>query len=214
MKKKCQLFFIIIVNFVFITQVLAQNIDGKLGVGLRGGGGHVTQEVTEDIKARFGPIGEINVFYGASPKLLVGVDLSWESYYLLLPCEGCRLGEATVVSVIPTVQYRLVDIGKFFPYVSLGLGINVNQFNESDRFGRTCTGCGGIDTKNTFALKVGGGLDYFITPNFALNGAWSWKINTSSNAGYDVRVGETSLVRSDDYRLHAFSLLFGFRYFY
>jgi opacity protein-like surface antigen len=214
MKNIWQWMSILIASFVFIPHIWAQNVDGKLGVGLRGGGGHVTQEVNEDVKARFGPVGEINVFYGASPKLLAGVELSWESYHLLLPCEGCRLGEATVVSVIPTVQYRLVHIEKFFPYVTLGLGINVNQFNESDRFGSTCTGCEGIDTKNTFAFKVGGGLDYFVTPNFALNGALSWKVNTSTNAGYDIRVGGTSLVQSDDYRLNVFSLLFGFRYFY
>ena len=190
------------------TDVWAQAVDGKLGVGLRGGGAHLTQIVTSDLEGEFGPAANLSVFYGASPTLLFGVEVEWQAHTLNFDCEHCDIGNAVTVSVRPTAQFRNLDLGAFVPYLFVGLGVNVNRFNADEE----CPGCT-IKSKNTVAVKVGGGADYFVTPGLALNGEWGWNIN-ASKATYDVAIGGRNLRQTDGYHLNAFSLLLGLRYFY
>ncbi len=192
----------------FATDVSARDVDGKLGIGLRSGGTHLTQIVTADLEGEFGPAANLNVFYGASPTLLLGVDIEWQAHTLQFDCEHCDLGNAVTVSVRPTAQFRNLDLGPFVPYLFVGLGVNVNRFNADGG----CPGCT-IKTSNTLAIKVGGGADYFVTPGLALNGEWGLNLNTS-NADYDVAINGRTYRRTDGYHLNALSLLFGLRYFY
>ena len=190
------------------TDAWARDVEGKLGIGLRGGGAHLTQIVTGDLEGEFGPAANLSVFYGASPTLLFGVEVEWQAHTLNFDCEHCDIGNAVTVSVRPTAQFRNLDLGAFVPYLFVGLGVNVNRFNADEE----CPGCT-IKAKNTVALKVGGGADYFVTPGLALNGEWGWSVNTS-NADYSVAIGDRTYRRTDGYHLNAFSLLLGLRYFY
>jgi len=193
------------------TDAWARDVDGKLGIGLRGGGAHLTQIVTGDLEGEFGPAANLNVFYGASPTLLLGVDIEWQAHTLNFDCEHCDLGNAVSVSIRPTAQFRNLDLGAFVPYLFVGLGINVNRFNADEGLA-SCPDCT-IKAKNTVALKLGGGADYFVTPGLALNGEWGWNVN-ASKADYNVAIGGRSIRQTEGFHLNAFSLLIGLRYFY
>lgn len=193
----------------------ARDVDGRLGVGLRAGGSFLSQDVDPGVEGNGGPMAGLHVFYGASNTRLLGVSIEWEGHQIEqmdLACNGCDLGNAVVVSVLPTAHFRNLDLGNFVPYLSLGLGVNVNRFNESVRFSESCPGCT-ITPKHTVALKIGGGADYFVTPNLALNGEWGWKVNAGETKSDLRQVGRDRLTLRD-YRLNTFSFLFGFRYFY
>ena len=190
------------------TGAWAQEVEGKLGIGLRGGGAHLTQIVTGDLEGEFGPVANLSVFYGASPTLLYGVEIEWQAHTLQFDCEHCDIGNAVTVSVRPTAQFRTLALAPFVPYFVVGLGVNVNRFNADEE----CPGCT-IKAKNTVALKIGGGADYFVTPGLALNGEFGWNVN-ASKAKYDVAINGRSLRGTDGFHLNAFSLLFGLRYFY
>ncbi len=63
-------------------------------------------------------------------------------------------------------------------------------------FGVVCE----VEPDNTFALQIGGGVDYFIKDNIAINGELVWKLNSGdveiSVSGVPVEVddGNTSVI--------------------
>jgi opacity protein-like surface antigen len=81
------------------------------------------------------------------------------------------------------------------PYGTLALGMNLNSFDEEDNVGN-------IDVDNTFAFRIGGGTDYFVTPHLALNTELAWKMNKGD-------IGGTT---GTDFNASSMLFLFGVRY--
>ncbi|MFM7100985.1 MAG: outer membrane protein [Verrucomicrobiota bacterium] len=85
----------------------------------------------------------------------------------LLDSAGRKRGEVSVIDLVPTVRYRLpLFQGRLVPYLLAGAGPSFIQFND-----RKAAGFGQqIDARGTvFSAAVGGGLDWFVTDNVALN---------------------------------------------
>ena len=143
----------------------AQNIQGKWGVGIRGGG-----SVLYDTNASLGPIVSANILYGRSNALSLGFNVEWESHKGGDP--GIDKGKVNTVSLLPFAELRM-RYGSFVHYYSVGVGYNINFFEEDSSLDPR-----EINMDNTFAVKGGVGADYFLTPTLAFNVEVGWKLNT------------------------------------
>lgn len=188
-----------------VPEAGAQNVQGKWGIGIRGGATFLSQDVAEDVEGKTGPIVSGNILYGISDILSIGFNAEWERHGVEVI--GVDLGDATTVSLIPFAEWHAVGLGALSPYFSLGLGFNINSFSRSD-FGKLAFTK--LDPKNTLALKIGGGADYFATRNLALNAEVGWKANSGEADACSPFVG----CGTDDWKMSAISVLLGLRYYF
>jgi opacity protein-like surface antigen len=175
-------------------------------VGFRAGAGILTQDLTTGLEGDLGPVVSGNFFYAVdhgNHGALLGLNIEWETHGV--DVFGADLGDATTISLIPFVELRGAGMAPITPYVSLGLGANINSFDLSSAAGPFISK---LDPPVTFALKVGGGADYFIDKNVALNGEIGWKYNSGDA---DVCSGGCGTI---DWDSSVFSFLFGVRYFF
>ncbi len=189
----------------------AQNIQGKWGLGFRGGASFLTQDPLVGVEGDAGPIVSGNIVYGLTKVVALGFNVEWETHGTELL--GVDFGRTTTVSLLPFVEFRGIN-GQFVPYGVLGAGININSFDESDEFVTGCIIVFGapcdVEPENTFALKVGAGADYFVTPTLVVNTELGWKLNSGDA---DSEIGGIT-VGTDDFDVSAFSLLFGVRAYF
>ncbi len=97
-------------------------------------------------------------------------------------------------------------MGAFVPYGTLAVGININSFDEDSIIAPLQ-----VEPDNTFALKVGMGADYFVTPELALNGELGWKLNSGDTEFSLPGVLPTGTLDTD---LSAISFIAGVRYYF
>lgn len=166
----------------------------------------MTQDLNDEIpgapfEADAGPIISGNIIYGVTNSVSLGVNLEWETHNVEFL--GFDIGDANTLSLLPFVELR-ATYGSFVPYASLGVGININSFDEEPIISPLK-----FDPENTLAPKLGGGADYFLTPSFALNTELGWKLNSG-----DVELSVPGLTATADYNASAFSILFGARKYF
>jgi opacity protein-like surface antigen len=190
----------------------AESVEGKWETGLRLGPSFHVEKHSEYTKGGPGVMGNGNVSYGITERVLLGINIEWEKHEIKNWSTGFYYGDETTVSIIPTIEYHFFAESSFYPYVLLGFGINMNSFSGSSDLVAQCAICR-MDPKNTFALKGGGGIDYFITHNLAVNGELDLKMNdgtsdlTGNFPGFSSgnSMGNSACV---------LSLILGVRYFY
>ncbi|HEY5647954.1 MAG TPA: outer membrane beta-barrel protein [Nitrospiria bacterium] len=205
----------------YSSQAEAGSMMGKTTLGLDVGGSFIPQEVDTDTDGSAGPIVGISGTYGLSDNLVVGLGISWETHTLEDTEAGSALGDiadVSTISILPTVQWYFGMSEKVSPYGLLGLGFNINSVSEDDGLNDAfdaatgCVGCSvSFDLDNTFAVKVGGGVDFAISDTLALNGELAWKLNSG---GGDVEVtapGIPTFSDTIDSNLSAISITVGVR---
>lgn len=174
-------------------------------VGVRAGFAVPTQSLSHDVvgiagfdrgSAGIGPLVNLQALYSLNQWFLLGLMVEWEQHGV--DVENRRLsldvGSQHTVSVLPTIELRPVTLGSFVPYVNMSFGVNVNSFSESVPWE--------MSPSNTFAWRVGGGVDYLVNRHFALNAEWAYKRN-DGHAHVDDRY------RINDWNLSSFGFLFG-----
>jgi outer membrane protein len=152
---------------------------GKWTAGFRVGPSFITQPSSLNTT---GPALNFQALYGINRWFRLGSMLDWERHGL----EG-RSGSLDTITILPLMlEYRPGHFGALIPYLSTGIGVNINT----------------KDTKDTFAWRTAGGLDYALTNWFSgapkglmLNTEVAWKRNAAD-------IGEASSI----------SMLFGVRY--
>ena len=199
------LFSAVLLFTCFANEAHAQDTQGKWGIGIRGGMAFLSQDVAEETKGKEGPIVSGNILYGLTNTLSVGLNAEWEKHRV--EAVGQEFGDATTVSVIPFAEFHALGLGAFSPYLSLGLGLNLNSFSRNS-FGNLAFTK--VDPKETISIKAGGGADYFATRNLALNAEVGWKGNPSK---VDV-CGPSIGCGTDDWKMSVFSVLLGLRYYF
>ena len=142
---------------------------GRLMGGLDAGIAIPSQAITPSAQSIEGPAVQGNVFYGLTDSVLVGLELGW--YQTGYSPAGRFAGNLGDVYMIPTVEIRGQQDGAWSPYLSFGLGANLNMFSASE------PGLS-ISPTDTLATRFAIGDDYFMTPHFALNMELSWLMNT------------------------------------
>ena len=195
--------------------------EGRLGLGLRAGPSFYTQDVfggTSDGSGplKVGPIVSGNLIYRINDSFSVGLNAEWETHEV--QSLGSDIGDACAVSLIPFAEYRflgreILGQGEDSFYVFLGLGYNINSYDPKDHVKETAKSLGAsydVKVDNTFALKVGGGLETFFTEDLAFNMEFAWKLNMGDAQEF---VNGTEVL-SGDFNGSALSVLIGLRYYF
>lgn len=206
---------------VFDHEVRAQSVEGKWGIGIRGGGGLPDEDVSTAFESKTGPIVSGNILYGLGDIFSVGLNIEWEKHDIEISGRG--VGEAKTTSIIPLIEWRPIVSGAVSYYLSFGLGINMNSFNRDERRRRTIlsedltaeeiadlfTTPFEVDPENTMAIKISSGFDYFAAKNLAVNTEVGWKSN-SGNMEFCFSLG----CETRDWDASVFTALLGFRYYF
>lgn len=145
--------------------------EGKVTAGIRAGLSIPTQETLNGFDAGLGPALNLQVQYGLNKFFLLGFMLEWERRGLDTEGSGTKIGTFNTVSLLPTLEFRPGRFGGMvIPYVSTGIGVNVNMFSEEAGVAKT-------SPANTLAFRLAGGVDIPITNNIMLNAELAWKRN-------------------------------------
>ena len=145
---------------------------GKVMLGMRAGFAPLTQSLAPNTSTDVGSLVNFQGMYSLNKWLLVGMIVEWERHAVNPEQPDRDLGHQDTVSVLPTVEVRPVRFGPLVPYANMSFGVNVNSFGESSSIGGTT-----ISPSNNFAWRLGWGLDYMLTKQFALNTEMAYKIN-------------------------------------
>ena len=198
----------------------AETFNGKWEQGARFGPSFLTQDLADQTVGYLGPMVNYNISYGLSDQILVGLNLEWEKHQVKDRSSGFYFGDESTLSIMPTIEYHVIGASiqqqliNYSPYILGGIGVNINSFTESDNLNTSCAPitCK-ISPKNTLALKVGWGIDFFITSNLALNGEMDLKLNSGIADISGSYLGYASTTSADN-RVSVLSFLLGARYFY
>jgi outer membrane protein OmpA-like peptidoglycan-associated protein/outer membrane protein W len=183
------------VLFLFASTAIAESIKGKFGVTARGGATYMfdsewTDQMTaswnaayhgileKDIKAGWGWTVGGGIMYGITDNLAVEFDV----IYLQTKLEASGymrdlerqtrtdrvfdIGKAQTVDFSLGAQWRFMPTSRFVPYVGAGVDVMWNHLSlDHSMF----AGSVDADVDPTFGGHLSAGVDYFITPNIALN---------------------------------------------
>lgn len=138
--------------------------EGKVTAGFRVGPSFTTQSSGVSTT---GPALNFQGMYGLNKWFRLGMMLEWENHGVDSP----RSGSVNTITVLPvTLEYRPGHFGSLIPYFTTGIGVNINTKDVSD----------------SFAWRVGGGIDYPMTNLFQgapkglmLNMETAWKRNSA-----------------------------------
>lgn len=166
-----------------------------------------------------GPYVSANALYGVSHfstiplNVLVGLDIDYNSLPVNVQSSSFNLGNSSTVSLLPTVEFRTDKMENLSLYASLGLGVNFNSFSNSSSLNSFCGGvtCS-INPSDSFAARLGVGLDYFISPNFALNAEIGYLVNYTSAAITATAPGISLTTGNGTVNASTLFFLFGFHY--
>jgi Outer membrane protein beta-barrel domain len=183
----------------------AEEMKGKWGYGIRAGLSSLTQDVNSITVGKLGPIVSGNVLYSLSDQAFVGLNVEWEQHSVEFQSGDLNLGKESTLSILPFIEVRMPVPSWVQPYLSLGLGVNINSFSESGDIGPF-----NFNPENTFALKMGLGADFPVSPALAINGEIGWKYN-SGNSDFSAE-GGIDLGFLDN-NMSAVSFLIGFRFY-
>ena len=140
--------------------------EGKFTAGFRVGPSFMTQSNSVDT---VGPLVNFQGMYGLNRWFRVGMMLEWQRH------GGDVGGAINTISILPVnLEYRPGHFGPFVPYLTTGIGVNINTNNVSD----------------SFAWRFGGGVDYALTnlmsgapQGLMLNVETVWKRNHANADG-------------------------------
>ncbi len=138
--------------------------EGRITAGFRVGPNFATQDSGV---STVGPLINFQGMYDLNKWFRVGMILEWQRH-------GVDVGSGGVntVSILPVnLEYRPGHFGPLVPYLTTGIGVNVNTHDVSD----------------SFAWRIGGGIDYALSnlvstapKGLMLNMETAWKRNHPS----------------------------------
>lgn len=171
---------------------------GKWVLGMRAGFAPITQELSANRSTDVGSLVNFQAMYSLNNWLLAGIMLEWERHAVDQERPLRDLGHQDTVSVLPTLELRPTNFGPVSPYVNMSFGVNVNSFGENSSTR--------ISPSNTFAWRLGWGVDYMLTKQFALNAEMAYKRNDGHATVNGARI--------DDWNASSFGFLFGAKMFF
>lgn len=186
----------------FAGSALAEDLAGRFSVGVVGGGVYPKDSETD---SSFYAGGQST--YGINEYIAVGGEVGYSSWGV--EEGGIDYGEVRAVPLLADLYLRYpIEVGKnkLVPYVVGGLGVVFYDYKESSflkQYGVT------VNIDPSFALKLGGGIEYFLTKNIALGaeGSYIW-----SEA--DVSVSGAGAVASSSTDTNALIVAAGVKYYF
>ncbi|HSE59415.1 MAG TPA: outer membrane beta-barrel protein [Nitrospiraceae bacterium] len=170
--------------------------EGRFQIGVRAGLSLLSQEFLAGTDGGLSHALNVQAMYGLNKWFSAGLMVDWERRGIDNETPSLDLGTLNTVSILPTLEFHPGRFGNAMPYLSTGIGVNVNSFSETAGTPRT-------DVSNTFAFRLAGGVDFPLTSNMALNTEVAWKRN---RGGIEVGGAE------GNFDATTMSLLVGLRY--
>lgn len=197
------------------TPALAQNIESRWALGLRGGFSVLVDDYADGLEGELGPAAAVDLSYGLSDSVSWGLRVEWEKHQA--ETGSLDLGDFTTISPILFLQVRRPN-AEIAPYVQVGVGYNLNTFSTGEDFpifAQACLftigiACTDLEPDDSIALLLGGGIDFFMTPHLAFNADIGWKYNS----GDQEILTASGPVGEDDFKASAIRLLFGVQYYF
>lgn len=187
---------------------------GPWGIGLRGGFAIYSQNLNNTggviTTGSLGPVIEGEVQYDFSKSFSVGLGTEWEYHNTGVNLGVGNVGNINTVSILPFARYQF-NLDRFHPYFNLGLGYNINTFNLAGTIAGIPTAGLVAFVNNSFAVKPGVGLDYFIGDSWALNAEFDWKWNS---ANFTAGVPAVPYAGTVKLNMSSLQFLVGARYFF
>lgn len=148
-----------------------------------------------------------NFAYGINEYLAVGAEVgytTWEDKE-----DGIDYGDIRAIPLLADVYLRYpTELGAqtVIPYAIGGIGVVFWEYDESSLLEANSVV---VDMDNSLGIKIGGGVDYFISESLALNleGSYLWSDADASIAAFGTYTEAT--VDTD-----SFILTLGFKYYF
>ena len=168
------------VVFLFATTVMADSIDGKVGITARGGASYISNSawknpVDREINPDIGWTAGGGIMYGLTDNLAVNFDVIYFQAGLKAsspydPSVGYNITTGKTYDFAVGVQWRFMPKSRFVPYVEAGFDAMYNEILLTDEWQASLDARGGCaSVERTYGGHLSVGADYFITPNIALN---------------------------------------------
>lgn len=167
MKKKIIASFFVVTTLllVFSHVSFSQDMEGKFGVGARvafvnytGESHHLIPEADFDDAAMYGA--NLTYFVHRHFSFELSVDYVESDLNLL----NITIGGLEQVPILLTARTHLSTNPKVNPYLGIGLGYYLNDFDFSDSYSGV-----EVDPDDAFGFHLNVGVEYFVNENFALN---------------------------------------------
>jgi len=175
----------------------AESIEGKLGLTARLG--FIMPADSElngaNLSSDLGFSGGGGLLFGVTKNVAIEVEATVASYDL--KNSTFAKNGATVTNLSFDALYRFAAHSKATPYLGGGLSFLFSDYANAD-----------VDT--VIGINVKGGLDYFITPQIAIN----MELKAVLSPTADMRTPTTAPVTYGSFDPSSFSCLFGARYFF
>jgi len=182
--------------------------EGKVTVGFRAGMALNTQEIVDNSDTSLGPAINFQATYGVNKWFNVGMMLTWQRLSIDVQQPKTDLATLNTVTLLPVyLEYRPGHWGKLQPYLSTGIGVNINSTSEADAFKRAGTT---FSAGNTFAWRNAGGLDYQLTQHFVLNAEFAVNRNRGS---IETKQGGR-VISTDPFDASSMNILFGAKFIF
>lgn len=178
------LFFVLTVSLLLSNTAMAESIAGKFGVTVRGGASYIADSelnaeaanflgANKDIEADTGWTIGGGFMYGITDNLAVTFDVNYLQTELEVSEAGgsgrATFGTLQTVDFAFGAQWRFTPQSRFVPYVGAGVDVMWNNVDVDSEFEDIVGGDVNLDVDYTFGAHLSAGVDYFITPNIALN---------------------------------------------
>lgn len=195
---------IVTAAFVLASSQAVVEAAGPTSMRVLGGLAVPTQGLQEDTDTHLGPNLRGDVAYALTREIRLSLDVGWNRHNV--ERSNVELGDVSTLSVLTGAQVRFLKT-RLSPYFTTGIGVNINSFDESSRFGIACPSCD-LDPDTTLALRIGVGSDYRWTDRLSLSFEGAWRYD-SGDADLTLSSGESSSV---DFNASVFELGAGVRF--
>lgn len=170
MKKKVIAPFFVVVTLMFVlSQVgLAQDMEGRLGIGARVAYINYSNTDVKGIDIDIDETGMygVNLTYFAHKYISLELSVDYvETDLYLEDYNDLGIGEIEQIPILLSVRTHLSTNSKVSPYLTFGLGYYINDFDEDS----SISGVANIDVDDSFGYHVGAGLEYFFNDHIAFN---------------------------------------------
>ena len=181
------------------------------GTSLRVGGSFYHHDVITTISPDPAILVNGQIFFHIDRNWHMGLSVEWEEHNATV--NGVDFGTARTISLLPYMEFHFPK-GRWSPYVSLAVGVNLNDFNEDNQVAANCAALGfgacNVAPDNTFAFRGGVGTDFFVTDQLAINAEAAWKSNSGEGK---ITVGGTPVLQGN-FDASAAQVMLGLRWFF
>jgi outer membrane protein len=176
MRKTCLLAAILV--FICANAALAQSIAGKFGVSARGGFIIPSDDelvgAGSRIETQVGWAAGGGLIYGITDNIAAEAEVTYSQFNGKL--FGIDVGTGKTTDIALGAQYRFMPQKALVPYVGVGIDFILNSFDNNPVLSP-----GQLDVDWSFGGYLKTGVDYFITPQVALNAEFKGVICTTAD---------------------------------